>query len=76
MMPQDQLEVDLMRAEEAAQALGVSRATLSNWRRRGIGPAFIAFPRGARYRRADLMAWLDEQTKNRRGEGDGSAAGR
>lgn len=49
--------------EGAADALGVSVATLSEWRKRGIGPTFVRL--GAKhgrvlYKVADLEAFLDD----------------
>jgi len=58
-------QLELIRPEEAAQILEVSKATLANWRRRRIGPAFVKFPRGVRYRLPDLRKWLDVQTENK-----------
>jgi hypothetical protein len=61
---------DLLTPESAAQYLGgdapLSTSTLSGWRVAGIGPAFVRIGgvrRGSiRYRRADLDAWLRDQT--------------
>lgn len=49
--------------DEAAEALGVSTVTLTEWRKRGIGPAFVRV--GAKrgrvlYKVADLEAFLDD----------------
>jgi predicted DNA-binding transcriptional regulator AlpA len=55
----------LLRPEEVARLLGISLARLQAWRRKGVGPAFIAYPRGVRYRLDDVRSWLDEQTKNK-----------
>lgn len=48
-----------MAEEEAAEYLGVARATLRSWRSLGKGPAFHKYSRNVRYSRADLDAWLE-----------------
>ena len=35
---------------------------LRDWRSRGTGPRYVRFGGLVRYRRADLVAWLDSQT--------------
>jgi hypothetical protein len=37
--------------------------TLSDWRTKGIGPAYVKVGRLIRYRIADLDAWLDSRVK-------------
>ena len=45
---------------EAASLLGLDRRTLDSWRLRGGGPRFIRISaRAVRYRRADLMEWIE-----------------
>jgi predicted DNA-binding transcriptional regulator AlpA len=45
-----------------AAFLGVTEATLADWRYRGRhGPAFVKVGRLVRYRLEDLDAWLDAQ---------------
>ena len=55
----------LVRAEEAANLLGVQPGTLKVWRYRGTGPAFHRIGNGSTspvaYRLSDLMAWLEER---------------
>lgn len=51
-----------MNAADAADMLGVSAATMCNWRRSGIGPRYIRSGRTRSrilYRVTDLEAWLD-----------------
>lgn len=51
----------LLREEEAAAFLNVSRETLRTWRRRWTrttGPPFIRINRAVRYRRDDLVAFV------------------
>ena len=56
---------ELLTATQAARLLQVHTNTLSRWRQRDTGPAFIKFegPRGVRYRRRDLELWLQQQTQ-------------
>lgn len=51
----------LLRASDAAEFLGVSRATLAKWRVYGFGPAFIKIGARVSYRMSDINAWLDER---------------
>jgi predicted DNA-binding transcriptional regulator AlpA len=46
----------------AAELLGLSSRTLQAWRTKGIGPAFVRAGRAVRYRRRDLIAWMDANT--------------
>jgi hypothetical protein len=46
----------------AAEFLSFAPRTLANWRFRGGGPQFVRFrARTVRYRRKDLVAWLEER---------------
>lgn len=50
----------LLTTQEAGQLLGISPRTLEGYRRKGGGPQFVALSRNVvRYRRADLVAWLE-----------------
>jgi len=61
-------DIDLLLTEtEAATLLNVSTRTLQAWRIRKCGPAYIRAGRAIRYRRRDLLAWMDANTI-RRGE--------
>ena len=45
---------------EVAYLLGLDRRTLDSWRLRGDGPRFVRISaRAIRYRRADLLAWIE-----------------
>ena len=47
---------------EAAEFLSFAPRTLQNWRIRGGGPRFVRHrARTVRYRRKDLVAWLEER---------------
>lgn len=49
-----------LNSEQAAEYLGISAATLKNWRKRGDGPPFIKVnARVISYIRCDLDAWMD-----------------
>lgn len=44
---------------DAADFLRLSVRTLQSWRAKGTGPAFIRAGRAIRYRRRDLVAWIE-----------------
>jgi hypothetical protein len=46
----------------AAQFLNLSTRTLQAWRLSGRGPAFVRAGRAVRYRRSDLVAWIQVNT--------------
>ncbi|MBD3678668.1 MAG: helix-turn-helix domain-containing protein [Rhodobacteraceae bacterium] len=53
----------LMDEREAANLLCYSVRALQNWRHRGGGPRFVKVSgRSVRYRRRDLLAWIEEHT--------------
>lgn len=52
----------LLTEVQAADALNLSVRTLQAWRPRGVGPAFVRAGRAIRYRRRDLLAWMDANT--------------
>ena len=55
---------DLLDEKEAAQFLDNSPGTLSVWRCTGrYNLPFIKIGRNVRYRRADLVAWLEKRTR-------------
>ncbi|WP_416908041.1 MAG: helix-turn-helix transcriptional regulator [Polymorphobacter sp.] len=52
----------LITERDAAGFLGYTMRALQNWRLRGGGPAFIKVSgRSVRYRRRDLIAWVDSK---------------
>lgn len=52
----------LLTTEEAAALLGMGASTLRAWRAEGLGPRFYRVgPRLKRYRRADVLAWLESR---------------
>ena len=48
---------------ELAEEIVVPERTLAQWRYLGKGPAFIKVGKHVRYRRSDVEAWLDSQTR-------------
>ena len=48
----------LLTPEDVAAEIGVSLRTLSRWRTDGTGPPWIKAGHHARYRPADVEAWL------------------
>ncbi len=60
---QSPIDLDALMAEvQAADFLRVSIRTLQAWRCRGAGPAFVRVGRSIRYRRRDLLAWIELNT--------------
>lgn len=49
----------LLNTAEAAKLLHVAEITISKWRMDGLGPQFIRFGRGIRYRVSDIEAWVE-----------------
>jgi excisionase family DNA binding protein len=59
------VEGPLLTAREVADELGVSAETILRWTRGGKLPA-VRLPSGAlRYRRSELLAWIDERATRR-----------
>lgn len=52
----------LMNEVQTSDMLCVSTRTLQGWRLRGCGPVFVKTGRSVRYRRRDLIAWMDANT--------------
>lgn len=51
----------LMTTAEVASALQIDRSTLSRWRSAGLGPRVTWLsPKVPRYRREDVLAWLQD----------------
>lgn len=54
---------DLLSTQAVADWIGTSKQFLETARARGYGPCFIQVSPGRiRYRRADILKWLDERT--------------
>lgn len=54
---------ELINERMAAETLAVAVRTLQWWRIRGGGPKFVKLGRAVRYRRSDLLAWIDANTR-------------
>jgi hypothetical protein len=60
---QSPFDPDALIAEaHAADFLRISIRTLQAWRCRGAGPTFVRVGRAIRYRRRDLLAWIEANT--------------
>lgn len=62
-MNHDYLE-QLLKEKDAAEFLQMSERTLQGMRLRGGGPMFVRIShRAVRYRRKDLMEWIDSKIR-------------
>lgn len=52
----------LLDEQEASRLLKISDRTLQAWRVKQVGPAWVRVGRTIRYRRRDLMDWIDLNT--------------
>jgi excisionase family DNA binding protein len=50
-------------SDTVAELLRLTRNTLEKWRVRGEGPPFVKLGGAVRYRRSDVLAWIEENTK-------------
>jgi len=51
----------MVRTEQAAKILDVTKSTLESWRCRGGGPPFIKYGRAIRYRESDLQTFIESR---------------
>jgi helix-turn-helix protein len=61
----EKLRVDpdaLLTESQTAEILNISVRTLQSWRVRRAGPKYILVGRAVRYRRHDLIAWIEANT--------------
>jgi len=59
----------LVNERQAATFLGYTVRALQNWRLRGGGPRFVKVSsRPVRYRRRDLLAWIEERLRSNTSE--------
>ena len=64
-MPLNSISQDadaLLREQDAADFLSISVRTLQSWRIRMAGPPFVQVGRAVRYRRRDLIVWIEANT--------------
>jgi excisionase family DNA binding protein len=54
----------LLNEKEAARFLSMSYRTLQSWRSAGEGPPYLKLGRSIRYRRSDLMSWIEKSQRN------------
>ena len=59
---------ELLNVDHAARLLGTNAGNLNNMRMRGIGPCYLKLVTGARggavrYRRRDLLEWLQKNSR-------------
>jgi hypothetical protein len=57
----------LLNEVQAADLLNLSIRTLQAWRAKRAGPDFVRAGRAIRYRRRDLVAWVETQVVSLRG---------
>ncbi|WP_425410756.1 helix-turn-helix transcriptional regulator [Hyphococcus sp.] len=66
--PPDYLN-QLLCEKDAASFLGYTIRALQNWRLRGGGPQYVKISaRSIRYRRRDLLAWVESKLQNNTSE--------
>jgi predicted DNA-binding transcriptional regulator AlpA len=61
-----QMQLDaaaLLNEKEAARFLSMSYRTLQSWRSAGEGPSYLKLGRSIRYRRGDLLTWVNESQR-------------
>ncbi|WP_309940699.1 helix-turn-helix transcriptional regulator [Tardiphaga robiniae] len=62
-VPQTLADPDSLLTEtQVGHLLGLSIRTLQSWRLRRAGPLFVQVGRAVRYRRRDLLAWIEANT--------------
>ncbi len=63
----------LLNEAQTAAFLSLSMRTLQAWRVRGGGPVFIRAGRSIRYRRSDLLSWIEANAATSTSEADSAA---
>lgn len=53
----------LLAPDQVAEFLGVTKATLADWRCKGMGPAYVKVGRLIRYPQSPLDEWLEARTQ-------------
>ncbi len=53
----------MLRTKEAAEYLGLTKATLEAWRTRGGGPVFLKLGKAVRYRKTDLDIFIESRLR-------------
>lgn len=63
--PQTCVTAPLLNERDAAHILGFTIRALQNWRVRGGGPRFVKISaRAVRYRKLDLVAWVEAHVRS------------
>lgn len=57
----DMQEQQLMTLTEMCELLGITESTAYYWRQIGKGPKGARIGKNLRYRRSDVLRWVDEQ---------------
>jgi excisionase family DNA binding protein len=58
------MDRSLLRPDEAAEQLGLSRSTLAKLRLHGGGPIFLKLGKAVRYHPEDLARWLADRRRS------------
>jgi phage terminase Nu1 subunit (DNA packaging protein) len=58
----------LLNEVQSADLLNLSVRTLQAWRSAGHGPLFVRAGRAIRYRRRDLLTWIEDNTNTAAGK--------
>ncbi len=61
-------ELALYTPEEAGKLLKMATQTLAKWRMTGEGPKFLKFGNRIRYSGKDLLAFINDNTKQHTGQ--------
>jgi excisionase family DNA binding protein len=60
----------MLRTEQAAKILDVTKSTLESWRCRGGGPPFVRYGRAIRYREEDIERFIESKVRQNTSEKD------
>lgn len=64
-------ESEFMTSSEVAKMLSMSQRTVEGWRSGSHGPPYTTFGTATvRYRRADLLAWIESRNSDRKTGGE------
>ena len=55
-------QIAFLTEKQSARLLSISHRTMQAWRRAGVGPDYVRAGRAIRYRRRDLIAWIEANT--------------
>jgi excisionase family DNA binding protein len=61
----------MLRTEQAAKILDVTKSTLESWRCRGGGPPFVRYGRAIRYREEDLDRFIESKVRSNTSQNSG-----